>query len=53
MIDVVENKKGGVIWCRVVYMDTKWPVFDRNVFKFVDELQTAGCQQVRKVQCLQ
>ncbi len=52
MIDVVENENGGVIWCRVVYVNTKWATLNRNVFKFVDKLQTATCQQVRKVQCL-
>jgi hypothetical protein len=53
MIDVVENKNEGVIWCRVVYVHTKWATLNRNVFKFVDELQTAACQQVRKVKCRQ
>jgi hypothetical protein len=45
MIEVVENKNEGVIRCRVVYVHTKWATLNRNVFEFVDELQTAACQQ--------
>lgn len=52
MIDVVENKNRGVVWCRVVYVHTKWATSNRNIFKFVDKLQKAVCQQVRKVLCL-
>lgn len=50
MIEVVENKSIGVIWCRVVYMYTKWAISNWNVFEFIDKLQTAVCQLV---QCLQ
>ena len=49
MVDVVKNKNEGVIWCRVVYVHTKWATLNQNVFKFVDVLQTAECQQVSKV----
>jgi len=48
MIHIVNNENGGVIRCRVVYVDTEWATLDWNVFKFVDELQRAGRQQVRK-----
>jgi len=48
MIHIVNNENRGVIRCRVVYVDTEWATLNWNVFKFVDELQRAGCQQIRK-----
>lgn len=50
MIDVVENKEGGVVWCRVVYMHAKGAISNWNVFKFIDKLQMVACQQAHHLQ---